>query len=98
MKKRPTVTIPTERSVEDWLRDPEEWRRSFPPRKAEIYTARLSIDVTPELRSRIKLAAMEGRCVASAMLRELLERAFPESPRDESTAPARSKKSAKGSP
>ena len=98
MSKRPKVRIPIERSVEDWLQDPEAWRQSFPPSKAEIYTARLSIDVTPELRTRIKLAAMKGNCVASNMLRELLERAFPEGSLDESTAsPARARKSVKES-
>jgi hypothetical protein len=43
------------------------------------YTARLTIDVTPQLRSRIKLAALRRSTTAADMLRELLEKEFPES-------------------
>ena len=46
--------------------------------KASIYTARLTIDVTPTLRGRIKVVAFR-RCITAAdMLRELLEREYPE--------------------
>lgn len=46
--------------------------------KASIYTARLTIDVTPVLRGRIKVAAYQRGVTAVEMLRELLEREFPE--------------------
>jgi hypothetical protein len=46
--------------------------------KASIYTARLTIDVTPALRGRIKVAAFQRGVTAVEMLRELLEREFPE--------------------
>lgn len=46
--------------------------------KASIYTARLTIDVTPELRGRIKVVAFQRGITAADMLRELLEREFPE--------------------
>ncbi len=46
--------------------------------KASIYTARLTIDVTPALRGRIKVAAFQRGITAADMLRELLEREFPE--------------------
>lgn len=46
--------------------------------KASIYTARLTIDVTPEMRGRIKVVAFQHGITAADMLRELLEREFPE--------------------
>ena len=47
------------------------------PSKASVYTARLTIDVTPALRGRIKVAAFERGITAAEMLRALLEREFP---------------------
>jgi hypothetical protein len=44
--------------------------------KASMYSARLTIDVTPELRARIKHAAIAANTTASELLRELLEREF----------------------
>lgn len=44
--------------------------------KASIYTARLTIDVTPALRGRIKVIAFERGVTAAEMLRELLEREY----------------------
>jgi hypothetical protein len=44
--------------------------------KASIYTARLTIDVTPALRGRIKVIAFELGVTAAEMLRELLEREY----------------------
>ena len=49
------------------------------PAKASIYTARLTIDVTPALRGRIKVVAFRRGLTAADMLRELLEREYPES-------------------
>ena len=47
------------------------------PAKASIYTARLTIDVTPELRGRIKIAAFRRSVTVADMLRDLLAREFP---------------------
>ncbi|VTU38680.1 ribbon-helix-helix protein [Variovorax sp. PBL-E5] len=44
--------------------------------RASIYTARLTIDVTPALRGRIKIIAFERGVTAAEMLRELLEREY----------------------
>ena len=44
--------------------------------KASIYTARLTIDVTPALRGRIKVIAFERGVTAAEMLRALLEREY----------------------
>ena len=44
--------------------------------KASIYTARLTIDVTPALRGRIKVIAFQRGITAAEMLRDLLEREY----------------------
>jgi hypothetical protein len=49
---------------------------------ASIFTARLTIDVTPELRGQIKIAAFQRGITVADMLRELLAREFPKSERD----------------
>ncbi|RDD95229.1 chromosome partitioning protein ParB [Acidovorax sp. BoFeN1] len=46
--------------------------------KASVYTARLTVDVTPALRGRIKVVAFRRGITAADMLRELLEREYPE--------------------
>jgi len=71
----PFAARPTGRavSVEDWVRR----ERNAAP-KAELYTARLTIDVTPALRSRIKLAAFAQGLTVAEMLRDLLKERFPE--------------------
>lgn len=59
-----------------WIRQidapdaPDAWA------SASVYTARLTIDVTPALRGRITSTAFERGVTASDMPRELLERAF----------------------
>lgn len=59
----------------------EAWIRqgtSIDNDKVERYTARLTVDITPTLRTRIKLAAFSQGVTVAEMLRELLERQFPE--------------------
>ena len=46
--------------------------------RGEVYTARLTLDVTPALRGRIKVVAFRNGVTAADMLRELLEREYPE--------------------
>ena len=46
--------------------------------EAQSYTARLTIDVTPELRGRIKVTAFRRGVTVADMLRALLLREFPE--------------------
>lgn len=46
--------------------------------KGEVFTARLTLDVTPALRGRIKVIAFGRGITAADMLRELLEREFAE--------------------
>ncbi|OYZ93164.1 MAG: hypothetical protein B7Y01_01415 [Xanthobacter sp. 17-67-6] len=62
--------------------DPEQWIKAADARpsaegSAGGFTARLTIDVTPELRGRIKIVAFgRGQTVAD-MLRDLLAHEFP---------------------
>lgn len=46
--------------------------------RGDVYTARLTLDVTPALRGRIKVAAFTRGITVADMLRALLEREFPE--------------------
>ncbi|KAA3513732.1 hypothetical protein GOZ96_14630 [Agrobacterium vitis] len=61
--------------------DPDHWIKAAeaPPRNADAggFTARLTIDVTPELRGRIKIAAFRRSVTVADMLREMLAREFP---------------------
>lgn len=62
--------------------DPDSWVKAADapaPGKAagEVYTARLTIDVTPELRGRIKVTAFRRGITVAVMLREMLAREFP---------------------
>jgi hypothetical protein len=63
--------------------DPDTWVRTPEPRpnndaKADLLTARLTIDVTPELRGRIKVASFQRGITVADMLRDVLSREFPE--------------------
>ncbi|NKI70247.1 chromosome partitioning protein ParB [Collimonas pratensis] len=46
--------------------------------KSDLYTARLTLDVTPALRARIKVSAFTQNTTVAELLRALLEREFPE--------------------
>lgn len=63
--------------------DPESWIKAAAAplaRHAErtAFTARLTIDVTPEQRGRIKVVAFQRGATVADMLRDLLAREFPE--------------------
>ncbi|WP_374628904.1 hypothetical protein [Pannonibacter indicus] len=60
----------------------DSWVRAADPpptgkTATEAFTARLTIDITPELRGRIKVAAFRRGVTVAVMLRELLVREFP---------------------
>lgn len=63
--------------------DPDRWIRSAADGSskrgtaASGFTARLTIDVTPELRGRIKVVAFQRGTTVAEMLRDLLNREFP---------------------
>ena len=60
-----------------WVRTPGQQDRNGDA-KGEMFTARLTIDITPKLRGRIKIVAFERGVTVADMLRALLEREFPE--------------------
>jgi hypothetical protein len=69
--------------------DPDSWIRTPDARTNSTgidpgFTARLTIDVTPALRGRIKIVAFRRGVTVADMLRELLAREYPE---DGETAP-----------
>ena len=57
--------------------DPEHWIKAAEHRPGAAFTARLTIDVTPDLRGRIKVAAFRRGVTVAEMLRDLLAREFP---------------------
>ncbi|MFG1352364.1 hypothetical protein [Xanthobacter autotrophicus] len=61
--------------------DPKHWIKAADvatdQHQGAAFTARLTIDVTPELRGRIKVAAFRRGVTVAEMLRELLAREFP---------------------
>jgi hypothetical protein len=67
-------------------RDTDTWIRAgglSPPKngaKAHLFTARLTIDVTPDLRGRIEVAAFRRRIIVAEMVRDLLSREFLPNP------------------
>lgn len=65
--------------------DPEHWIKAAdarPTSDTAAFTARLTIDVTPDLRGRIKIAAFRRGQTVADMLRALLTREFPLPPGD----------------
>ena len=67
--------------AESWIKAPD-----LPAGAPTIdaFTARLTIDVTPGLRGRIKVAAFRRGVTVADMLRELLAREFPDDSGDAS--------------
>lgn len=64
------------RGAEAWVTAGDGERTLPSPRSAN--TARLTIDVTPELRKRIKLAALQRGLTLADLLRAMLTDAFPD--------------------
>lgn len=79
---------PNRRAFAARLADPEQWIKSADAASRDGrpsgYTARLTIDITPELRGRIKIAAFQRGVTVADMLRDLLAREFPEDEGDPS--------------
>jgi hypothetical protein len=64
-------------SAEVWIRDQPGGE---PAARQNPFTARLTIDVTPASRGRIKIAAFARGQTVADMVRALLDREFPEDP------------------
>jgi hypothetical protein len=54
----------------------EHWVKAGIGGRPNVYSARLTIDVTPELRGRIKVRAFHRGITVAELLREFLEREF----------------------
>ena len=67
--------------AERWIKAPDP---AVPARivSGEAFTARLTIDVTPATRRRLKLAALQRGTTVADMLRALLAREFPDTQSD----------------
>ena len=68
-------------------RDAESWVKTPDPHSSanvagDIYTARLTVDITPALRGRIKITAFQRGITVADMLRALLAREFPDTDGD----------------
>ncbi len=61
--------------AESWIKAPDA--QSLRADATATFTARLTIDITPELRGRIKIAAFQHGLTVADMLRDLLAREFP---------------------
>ena len=70
------------RNVDAWISAGDGKPPAPPSRSAN--TARLTIDVTPDQRGRIKIAAFKRGVTVADMLRDLLAREFPSIPGDPS--------------
>lgn len=65
---------PANPQAEAWIRQGD----ADTVQKADLYTARLTLDVTPAMRARIKVSAFTRGVTVAELLRALLEREFPE--------------------
>ncbi|MDE2363947.1 MAG: hypothetical protein KGM42_14820 [Hyphomicrobiales bacterium] len=61
--------------AESWIKAPDAALTRTTENAA--FTARLTIDVTPDMRGRIKVAAFSRGVTVAEMLRELFAREFP---------------------
>ena len=64
-------------AAEAWIAGPQDATPPTAP-SPPANSARLTIDVTPKLRRRLKLAALQRGVSLADMLRELLHREYPD--------------------
>ncbi|MBN9511059.1 MAG: hypothetical protein J0I21_18370 [Alphaproteobacteria bacterium] len=75
--RRPTGDFASRpRDAESWISAPD--RAVSAPPANDPYSARLTVDITPALRGRIKIAAFQRGETVADMLRALLAREFPD--------------------
>ncbi len=65
---------PANPQAEAWIRQGD----ANDVQKGDLYTARLTLDVTPAMRARIKVSAFTQGVTVAELLRALLDREFPE--------------------
>ncbi len=64
---------PANPQAEAWIRKGDAGALN----KGDLYTARLTLDITPALRARIKVSAFTQGVTVADLLRSMLEREFP---------------------
>ena len=69
------VRPPANPQADAWVRQGD----SEALQKGDLFTARLTLDITPTMRARIKVSAFTQGTTVAELLRALLEREFPES-------------------
>lgn len=74
---RPAPFAARPRDPDAWVSTPEATSVAASG-KSDAFTARLTVDVTPGLRGRIKVAAFTRGLTVADMLRAMLAEAFPE--------------------
>ena len=67
--------------AEHWVRQRDDTTHGNSV-SANPHTARLTVDVTPALRGRIKVAAFRSGATVAELVRALLEERFPETEKD----------------
>ena len=76
------IERPPKRGFASRPADPDSWVRASEPASTrpteQDFSARLTIDVTPALRGRIKVTALRRGVTVADMLRALLHREYPE--------------------
>ncbi|MFH2345363.1 chromosome partitioning protein ParB [Enterobacter cloacae] len=72
------VRPPANPHAEAWLRQGDADGLG----KGDLYTARLTLDITPAMRAHIKVSAFTQGMTVADLLRDLLEREFPEHRRE----------------
>lgn len=65
------------RTADAWIAGPQDATPPTAP-SPPVNSARLTIDVTPHLRRRLKLAALQRGVTVADMLRALLHREYPD--------------------
>ena len=67
-------------AAERWVRRGSDGQPSDETAHREVFPARLTIDITQELRGQIKIAAFKRGSTVANLLRQLLQREFGEAP------------------
>jgi hypothetical protein len=76
VRKRSEGFAARPRDAEAWIKTPEPAANGRGA--GDVFTARLTIDVTPALRGRIKVAAFQRGVTVAQMLRGLLDQHSPQ--------------------
>ena len=79
--KRIAIGLKPGMEAEHWVRQREGSTHDYSV-KPNSHTARLTVDVTPALRGRIKVAAFRAGVTVAELVRGLLEERFPDAEKD----------------